>query len=97
MGNNLALFVASYEDKGHPACSHHSARKHANLSFPNVSLTLPKHDIARLPPFFQQKQRSERVQLCVVRHHLDIEAQFPCSKNQEYSLGGEQSGLFVPP
>ena len=31
-----------------PVCGHHSAQKHANLSFPYVKLTIPEWDRARL-------------------------------------------------
>ena len=66
MGSNLALFGPSYEERGHsrPACMHHSAQKHASLSFSTVRVTPPKPDMTRLRQFFQWKQRSDRV-LCV--------------------------------
>ena len=35
-------------------CGHHSAQNHARLSFPSVTLTSPKHDIARLPPLLRR-------------------------------------------
>ena len=49
MGSKLALFGPSYEDKWlpRPVCEHHSAQKHANLSFSYVKLTSPRYGIAR--------------------------------------------------
>ena len=98
LGSNLALFGLSYEDKGHPrpACSHHSAQKHANLSFPfgKTDSSEARHSSFTIP--FAEESGGTVDSLLSCSTHLGFQVHFACFKNALNSRLGSNQALFEP-
>lgn len=97
VGSNMVLFVPPSEDKWHtrPACSHHSAQRHAKISFPSVKLTLPRHGLARLPHCLQENGGTVEFTLCGPSH-LGRQTHFMCSQDNTICRVCSNMCLFEP-
>ena len=90
--------VPSYGDKWLPipACSHHLAKKHANLSFPKANLTLSKHDLARFTPVFTRITEVRSRLLCAVRLHGSLQTHRICPTHSSNHRVGSNMAPFAP-